>query len=473
MSSAPLNPGHVGQSPSTRGPELEPEHLTDLGNARRFVRFCGADIRYVPPLKRWLIWDGTRWQPDETQGVLRMAKSAAIAIHAEVGYELDDDTRRRAIAKHANASESARSLEAMVRLAQSEATIPVLPAQLDADPWLLNVLNGTLDLRTGTRRPHLREDLITKIIPVAYEEAAPCPTWLHFLDRVLAGRAPLIGFVQRAIGYALTGRTTEHVIFILWGGGSNGKSTFTVALTRILGSYAATMDAGTLLARKGDGMAAKNDLATLAGVRFAAAMESDSGRRMAEALVKQITGGDHLKVRRLYADPFEIVPTFKIFFSTNHRPNIRGTDHAIWRRIRLIPFSVTIPDADQDHSLLDKLIAEAPGILAWAVQGCLVWQREGPGLPDEVREATFDYRQDMNLLSDFFTDCCVLDPMASVSAAELYEGYDAWAKKVGEKPMTKKALGDYLRAEGFEPSRSGGVRGWCGLRLRGPMEPWA
>jgi len=195
------------------------------------------------------------------------------------------------------------------------------------------------------------------------------------------------------------------------------------------------------------------------------------GRRMAEALVKQVTGGDHLKVRRLYADPFEIIPAFKIFLSTNHRPIIRGTDAAIWRRLRLIPFTVTIPDSEQDHLLLDKLSAEAPGILAWAVQGCLAWQREGLGDPEEVRTATAAYRQEMDILGDFLADRCVLEPGAAVSAGDLYDSYTDWAQKTGEKPMSQKALGGHLTERGFEKSRSRHQRQWRGIRLRGLAEP--
>ena len=459
----------LGPAGAHERPDHEPEHLTDLGNARRFVRLCGTDVRYVSPLRKWIIWDGTRWAPDEVQRIYQLAKHVVAGIYAEAGFELEE-ARRKPLAQHALRSESVRALEAMVRLAQSEATIPVLPEQLDADPWALNCANGTLCLKTATLRPHRREDLITKVIPIDYDAAAPCPTWLTFLDRVLDGRPALIDFVQRAVGYSLTGSTTEHCLFILWGEGSNGKTTFTAALTRVLAAYAATMDASTLLARKGDDMAAKNDLATLAGIRFAAAIESDMGRRLAEALVKQITGGDRVKVRRLYADPFEILPAFKIFLSTNHKPHIRGSDKAIWRRLRLIPFTVVIPDDEQDHRLLERLDAETPGILAWAVRGCRHWQERGLGMPEEVREATAAYRRDMDVLADFLGDRCVVDPMTSVAAADLYAAYVDWADGAGEKAISRRALGGYLREKGFEQVRTETVRGWVGVRLRRPME---
>jgi len=199
-------------------------------------------------------------------------------------------------------------------------------------------------------------------------------------------------------------------------------------------------------------------------------MESDMGRHLAEALVKQITGGDRVKVRRLYADPFEILPAFKIFLSTNHRPHIRGSDKAIWRRLRLIPFTVVIPDDEQDHRLLETLATETPGILAWAVRGCLVWQERGLEMPEEVRDATAAYRRDEDLLADFLAERCIVDPMASVAAADLRAAYVDWAEKVGEKPLSQKSLGGHLKECGFEQVRTGTLRGWVGVRLRRPME---
>jgi putative DNA primase/helicase len=253
------------QTPSTRGAPLEPEHLTDLGNARRLVRLFGnTTICYVPPWKTWLVWVGSHWQRDETGEVDRLAKAVVAGIYAEAGYE-QDRSRREELAKHAVRSESVRAIQAMITLAQTEAGIPVLPEQLDRDPWVLNVANGTLDLQTGTLRPHRREDLLTKLIPVDYDAGAPCPTWLRFLARIFTGRPQLVGFLQRSIGYALTGDTREQCFFVFWGQGNNGKSTLIETTATLLDAYAQRIAIETLLAKRAGDTVAMNDLFTIMG----------------------------------------------------------------------------------------------------------------------------------------------------------------------------------------------------------------
>jgi putative DNA primase/helicase len=448
---------------------IEPDHLSDLGNARRLVRQFGDEIKYVPVMKRWRVWTGTHWALDETGQVERFAKAVAAGLYVEAGYE-GDDRRRKELARHANASESVRGIRGMVTLAQSEPGISVPPHAFDTDPYLYNVFNGIVNLRTGALEPHDRAKLITKFVPIVYDPTARYPVFDAFLQRIFPGKLALIRFVQKAVGYALTGDTREQVIFLCWGGGANGKSTLMLALSRVLADYAATLAAETLLARKGDAGLVLNDLATLQGARFVVAVESDMGRRLAEALVKQLTGGEAIKVKRLYADVFTITPTFKLWIGTNHRPQIRGMDHAIWRRIRLIPFTVTIPEHEQDHALLEKLEAERAGILRWAVEGCLAWQQEGLGTPDDVLSATAQYRAEMDTLGEFLAERCILEPRETVTAAALYNDYTDWAKKAGEQPITKKALGLQLADRGFRNVPKKTARTWQGLRLRTPAE---
>jgi putative DNA primase/helicase len=364
----------VDCTPSAAG--LGEERLSDLGNARRFARLVGRDVHYVPAWGQWLVWAETHWRRDELAAVERFAQHIVESLHLDAATETDHD-RRKALARHALASDSARAIRGMLALAQSQLGIALPPDALDRDPWLLNCQNGTLELRTGRLRPHRPEDLITRVVPVAFDSTAPCPAFEGFLRRIFAERPGLIAFVQRAAGYALTGDTREQCFFVLHGTGANGKSTLVGALMGLFDSYAAQVAAETLLARRGDVALILNDLATLEGKRLVAAVESDMGRRLAEALVKQLSGGDRLKVRRLYADAYEIQPTFKLWLSTNHRPTIRGTDVAIWRRVRLIPFDVTIPLGEQDDRLPEKLEAERAGILAWAIRGCLAWRRAG------------------------------------------------------------------------------------------------
>jgi len=451
---------------------LEPEHLTDLGNARRLARLYGADVRYVAGLEQYHIWSGAHWPPDDTRQIDRFAKVVPEEVYREAGYE-EDEGRRTKLGRHALQSESARAIRAMTELLKSERAIIVPATALDRDPWLLNCQNGTIDLRTGDLREHRREDLITKLIPVDYDPAAACPHFQRFLEQILGGRVTLVRFVQKAIGYALTGSTSEQVFFILWGAGANGKSTLTRTIRTLLAGYAGTMAVESLLAKKGDpssqGMI---DLYSVQGARFLVTADSDMGRRLAEGLVKQLTGGESMKVKKLYSDLFEIEVQFKLFLSTNHRPVIRGVDRAIWRRIRLIPFDVVIPDDQQDHALLEKLQAERPGILRWAVEGCLAWQLEGLGMPDEVRLATAAYRGEMDILGDFLSERCVVDVFESVTAADLYTAYADWSKKAGEAHcLTKKALGLQLGERGFTKHKLGGERGWLGLRLRTLTDP--
>jgi putative DNA primase/helicase len=353
----------------------------------------------------------------------------------------------------------------MIELAKSEQGIPVSPQQLDSNPWVLNVLNGTLDLRTGQLREHRREDLITKLAPVAYDPEAPCPRWEAFLSRIFAGDAELIRFVQKAVGYSLTGSTQEQCFFILYGTGANGKTTLMQTVSALLKDYARQTATETLLVQRGDGP--RNDLARLQGARFVYASETEGGRKLAEALVKQLTGGDTLTARFLYSEHFEFQPMFKLWLAVNHKPVVQGTDHAIWRRIRLLPFIVTIPVAEQDKRLIEKLRDELPGILRWAVEGCLLWQQEGLEPPQAVKRATGDYRSEMDVIAAFIQNCCVVEPQGKVSTSELYEEYAGWCTQMGETPVSQKALAAALKERGCTPGRSGGGRLWCGIALKG------
>jgi putative DNA primase/helicase len=255
----------------------------------------------------------------------------------------------------------------------------------------------------------------------------------------------------------------EQVIFILYGIGSNGKTTLVEAIRRMLGGYARTADSTLLLASKNEGV--RNDVARLAGARFVATAETEGGRHLAEALVKQLSGGDTLTARFLYGEFFEFHAQFKLFLSTNHKPKIHGTDKGIWRRIRLVPFNVTVPDSEQDKQLPEKLRTELPGILTWAVQGCLEWLREGLGVPQEVIDATESYRQEMDHVGAFIADRCVQDITMKISVGELYGAYINWCEENGEQALKKRDFGLQLSERGFAASRIGKARFRHGLRL--------
>lgn len=443
--------------------------LTDWGAAKRFVNLHGQDLHYCFPWGKFLVWDGRRWTIDQTGQVRLWAKDVPGILLAEAATAHDPD-QRKALAQFAFKCEGMERQKAFLTSAQSEPGIPILPEQLDPNPWLFNVLNGTLDLRTGELHPHRRENLITKLAPVEYDPQATCPTWLLFLNQIFCGNQEVINFVQKAVGYALTGDTREQCLFFLYGTGSNGKSTLLITLHNLFGDYAKRTSTETFLAKKGGQI--PNDIAALRGARFVGAVEVAEGRRLAEVVVKEMTGGDLITARFLHAEFFEFRPEFKIFLAVNHRPVIKGTDHAIWRRIRLIPFTVEIPQEQQDRELPEKLKAELPGILNWFLAGCLQWRYGGLAAPQAVVDATEDYRSEMDTLGGFLQDHCILTPGAEVMAAELFKKYLVWAEASGEKyPLNKITFGMKLRERGFVSTQQTkgahkGLKKWVGIGLR-------
>jgi putative DNA primase/helicase len=436
-------------------------NLTDLGNAERFVANYGEDVRYCYPWRKWLVWTGAQWERDDTGKVHRLAKATVRGIYKEAA-SAQDEGRRKALARHATGSEAEAKIRAMLELVKSE--VPVSPDELDADPWLLNAPNGTVDLRTGELSAHKREDLITKMAGAEYILDAEAPNWTAFLERVLPSEELRV-FVHRGSGYSATGTTSEQCLFINHGSGANGKSTFQEALHEALGDYATRTPTEMLLTKRAGGV--PNDVARLKGARFVSASETEEGRRFAESLIKDLTGQDTISARFMRAEWFDFKPTHKLWVSTNHKPEIRGTDTAIWRRIRLVPWKVTIPPAEQDRKLPETLHGERPGILAWIVQGCLEWQREGLRPPDDVRRATGEYRIEMDVLAGFIAECCEVDLNLWDYAKDLYASYKRWCGDAGEQPESQRRFGGGLTERGFSRDR-GGSRGahiWRGIRL--------
>jgi putative DNA primase/helicase len=421
---------------------------TDLGNSQRLIAHHGQDLRYCYPWYSWVVWDGSRWVPDNRGEVHRRAKGTVSGIYREAAAAQDEETRK-AIAKHAVRSEGEGKIKAMIELAKSE--VPVTPDELDAGPWLLNCENGTIDLRTGELCEHRREDLITKLAPLEYDPDAEAPTWRSVLERVLPDRE-IRAFFKRLCGYALTGDTSEHILPMLYGTGANGKSTVLNALLDTLGDYGTQAAPDLLITKKNSH---PTELADLFGMRFVASIEVEDGRRLAESLVKQLTGGDRIKARKMRQDFWEFAPTHKVLMAVNHKPTVRGTDNAIWRRISLIPFTETIPPEEQDKKLPEKLCEERPGILAWAVEGCLEWQREGLQAPEEVRRATGEYRAEMDVLGAFLKECCKQGPDENEAAGDLYETYKLWCQDGGERAETQRRFGTQLKERGFERYRGG------------------
>jgi putative DNA primase/helicase len=325
-------------------------------------------------------------------------------------------------------SEGAPRINAMLDMARSEPGIPILPEQMDRDPWLLNCANGTLELKTGKLREHRREVYITTLCPVAFDPDAACPIWEPLLSQVFAGKDAVVHYLQGVFGYCLTGDTREQAIWIFWGGGSNGKSVLINTILEVLGEdYAVKAARDLFLARKSDNH--PTQVARLFGRRLVVCTESGSGSRLDEVLVKELTGSDPVTARRMREDPWQFTPTFKPILVTNHQLEIRGTDDGIWRQCRLVPFTVRfwdrerdesgLPELEADNDLPRKLRAEFPGILAWMVQGCLDWQADGLQTPPEVLAATAGYRNEQDVLGQFLVECCIqgsLDYRAKASA---------------------------------------------------------
>ncbi len=458
----PLELVHVGQN--GHRPEPAPGYpLTDLGNAERLAAAHSEHVRYCATWGCWLFYDGKRWRRDDIGEVERRAKATVRAIYHEAG-EADDPEHRKAIAAWARQSEAKARIDAMIALARSEPGIAVRPEDFDGSPWLLNVENGTLDLRTGALRPHDPADLITKLAPVEYRPDADCPTFERFLERILPD-PEVRSYLQRWAGYCLTGSVREQRLPVWHGSGANGKSTLVGCLLGILGDYGKQTAPDLLVLKQHDEH--PTALADLFGARLAASVEVSEGRRLAEALVKQMTGGDRLKARYMRADFFEWTPTHKLVLVANHRPVITGADEAIWRRIDLVPFIVTIPEAERDPDLPDKLKAEYPGILRWAVEGCLAWRQNGLGRPEAVRAASEQYRAEMDTLGAFLSDCCVLGPRYTVAVSELYSAYEQWCTANSEKTVSKRTFTQRLRDRGIGDRKGAkGVRLYQGIALR-------
>lgn len=421
--------------------------LTDYGNAERLVADHGGDLRYVATWGQWHVYDGRRWQADRTGETERRAKLTVRGIMADAA-NVDNREERKDMAQHALRSESSARIRGMLELARTERDIAIRHDVLDADPWALNVSNGTLDLRTGQLRPHRREDLITKLAPVIFDSNAVCPRWHAFLVRVLGGDAELVAFAQRAIGYSLTGDTSEQCLFVLHGAGANGKTTFLEIVRELLGEYAYQADIATFLERKADG-GPRNDVAGLVGARLVTSSEVGEGRRLNESLVKHLTGGDTISARFLYQEAFEFRPEFKLWIGANHKPVIRGADDGIWRRLRLVPFTVRIPEHEQDGHLRDALREELPGILAWAVEGCQRWLEDGLRVPEPVRAATESYRQESDELGQFLDGCCEFAADAPVQASALYHAYVAWCARNGVHELSQTSFGRKLSDRGI------------------------
>lgn len=441
---------------------------TDTWNAERFVEMYKENIKYCEGWKSWMIWDGKKWKFDKNREVELMAKKTIRKLHDRVS-SIENDKERKALLDHIRNSESRNKRSAMVDLARCEREIASATEDYDGvnTDWLFNVNNGTIDLKTCKLKQHDRTDLITKMVDIEYDENATCPLWEKFLCDIFNNDKERIDFIQRAVGYSLTASTQEQCMFVAHGTGANGKSTFISIVNELLGEYAIQASTETFMVKKNANSGnANEDVAALRGSRFVSCVETEEGMRFAEVMLKSLTGGDQISARFLYQERFCFTFKGKIWMACNHKPQIRGTDEAIWRRIRLIPFDVTIPENERDHDLLNKLKTELPGILAWAVRGCKDWQEKGLNPPESVTRATKDYKNEMDIVSNYLSECCILDSKCQVLSKSLYDDYVSWAEENKERIMTKKAFGMKLKEKGIEKNiSSSGITRNCTFYL--------
>ena len=385
----------------------------------------------------------------------------------EMEKEADElDAVADSLRKWIKQSQGRTKIEGAIALARSRPEIAVKPEELDRKPMLLNVPNGTIELDTGTLREHRREDMLTRLCPAEYDPEASAPTFEKFLLEIMEGKEHLVAYLRRVFGYALTGEVSEDALWIFHGGGANGKTTLLEAVAFTVGpEYTATLAPDLLLVKRDS--AHPTGLADLHGKRLTFTSELGDERRLAEGLVKQLTGRDTIKARRMREDFWEFLPTHKIVLATNHKPEIRGTDHAIWRRIRLVPFEVTFADEEQDKDLPAKLRAEGPGILAWLVRGAVEWHQSRLQDPPEVLAATEDYRQESDTIGDFLAECCLTgDTLYKAMGGVLYDAYKDWIKREGRgDPISGTAFGLRM-AERFKKVRQATGVWYVGLGLK-------
>ena len=456
------------RAPSSTTPStVANPNLTDLGNAKRMVRMFQGNLLHCPTHGMWYQFDDCRWKRDMDGGVHRMAKATVGTIFTEAEAETDPN-KQADIYRHALRSESSRSLNSMVNLASTEIDIAVEASRLDADPWLFNVANGTLNLKNGRLQDHDRMDFITKASPVVYNPNAKCPVWDEFLSYSMEEDQEVIDFLHRFFGYCLTGLVTEQVLLFMEGTGGNGKTTALLALMHVLGDYAIQGAPGLLLAKQGESH--PTEVADLEAARFVANAEVEKGKPFAEALIKQLTGSDPIRARKMRQDFYQFMPTHKLCIAANHRPIIKGNDEGIWRRVIRIPWKRKISSDKKDPFLLEKLRAEAPGILAKLVEGCLAWQKDGLQPPARVTLATDEYREEMDVLAEFMEEQCIIGIGQRVALKDLYLAYAAWCDELNQRPQNYRLFNRQMRERNYSVKvfRHGGrvAKCWEGIGLR-------
>lgn len=452
-----------------KSPPLHPKGraFSQFGLAKRFVDQYGDRVRYVEAWNKWLIWNGQRWQMDTTGQVRDFGASTIESLLIEAEH-LEDKPKRSALLEFGHESQRRLVVKDLLELAQVDRAIAVQHDQLDRAKLSLTVKNGQLNLKTGRLNSHSVKNLNTRSTDIEWDAEAECPRWLEFLNEVMDGNQELIAFLKRAFGYSLTGEVSEQVLLFLHGDGSNGKSVLCAVLLELLGDFAHHAPPSLLVAsKKADHPTAQ---AGLFGKRAVICQEVGQDQRFDEVTLKLLTGGDPITTRRMREDWWTYQPTHTLWLAANHQPDIRGRDHAIWRRILLIPFNVTFGkkgSPKKDRKLLAKLLAELPGILRWSVEGAKEWQKNGLKPPDEVFKAVNAYRERNDVISSFVDQCVVLDKhcIDGVSARDMYVAFSLWCRETGETAFKQRAFGPAMVDKGLSSQRRGGSRWYVGLKL--------
>lgn len=450
--------------------EIKIQDLTDVGNSKRLVVQANGRVRHIKETHQTMIFSGDRWCQDrsELQKIIEMAIDSIYMERAFANATTvhDVSVSKDEIQAHATASASNGKIKAMIELAAAQPEIAISQEEMDKNPFLFNVKNGTIDLLTGELRPHNRDDLITRVAPVIYDKSATSPKFNAFMASITDGNKNIENYLKRVVGYILTGDTSAQRFWIFYGHGANGKSTFMSLISALLGEgqYAATTPSRTF--KKANTRLIRNDLARLPGYRLVSASELDAGQQLDEALIKRVTGGERIAASFLRQEIFEYLPQFKVVMLANYLPDIRGVDDGIWRRIWVVPFARQFKKREINPNLLQELKAELSGILNWALEGCQEWQKRGLAEPEEVIAATDALRKERDVVQLFMDDRCTVKPSESVAKSSLYEAYTAWAEDACLTPLSKNQFGSTMQQKGFKNSKSGSVRSWQGLTLK-------
>jgi putative DNA primase/helicase len=431
--------------------------LTDAGNGEAMALLFEDHLKFNHTNGNWLIWNRHFWSVDKRCYATQMAKFMA-RQRQTAAVEIEDIEKRKYFMKWALRSESHSKINATLKLASSEPKISTTIDDHDQDPMLFACSNGVIDLRTGEIRDGKPEDMISIWTPIEYELNAVARRWEQFLDEVFSSDKDLIAYIKRCIGYSMTGCTREQCLFLLYGTGENGKSVFSGVLHNIFGDYAANTPFSTFLSSQFDASRIPNDLAALANKRLVTASEVKERSKINEERIKSVTGCDPISARFLHQEYFTYVPKFKIWLAVNHKPRVDDTSHAFWRRIQVVPFERRFREAERDKDLSDKLASEYSGILNWAIEGCLDWQKHGLDSPEKVRNATQNYRDEADVLRTFLKERTTISPEAKVGASELYGSYREWCEESGEKAMTRTMFGRRISSMGFQKKQHGPSR---------------